>query len=114
MMVHFGKRPNAGVPKKINEPIFTKSADAKGGNGNSDRGGSSCICGSEEENEGMLIIDATCVPEDIRFLHDATTLDEARRKMEMIIDKIFERMPEVNSIPRTYRRMARKRILGGI
>ncbi len=58
-----------------------------------------------------MIVDATCAPEDMRFPHDVTTLDEARRKTEKIIDAMFTLMPAGKEKPRTYRRVARKKFL---
>ena len=114
MMVHFRKRLSASVLKEINELIIPKTDEGKPGDEDSDQDGSGSGGGSEKETKGTLIVDATCAPEDMRFPHDVTTLDEARRKTEKIIDKIFEKMPEGSSKPRTYRRVARKRFLGFI
>jgi len=58
-----------------------------------------------------LIVDATCAPEDMRFPHDVTLLDEARRKTESIIDTLQKEMPEGWEKPRTYRKVARKEFL---
>ena len=65
----------------------------------------------EPENKGTLIVDATCAPEDMRFPHDVTLLDEARRKTESIIDVLHEKMPEGWEKQRTYRKKARKEFL---
>ena len=64
----------------------------------------------EQENKGTLIVDATCAPEDMRFPHDVTLLDEARRKTESIIDTLQDEMPEGWEKP-TYRKKARKEFL---
>ena len=40
----------------------------------------------ETVNEGTLILDATCVPQNIRFPTDSSLLNEAREKTEEIID----------------------------
>ncbi|AHC14860.1 hypothetical protein [Salinispira pacifica] len=40
----------------------------------------------EEENSGKLLIDATCVPGDIRYPTDLSLLNESREKLETIID----------------------------
>jgi hypothetical protein len=47
----------------------------------------------------------------MRFPHDVTTLDEARRKTEKIVDGMYKSMPAGSQKPRTYRRVARKRFL---
>ena len=40
----------------------------------------------EAANEGTLILDATCVPQNIRFPTDSSLLNEVREKTEEIID----------------------------
>ena len=65
----------------------------------------------ELEHTGTLIVDATCAPEDMRFPHDVTLLDDARRKTEKIIDMLQNEMPEGLKKPRTYRKVARKEFL---
>lgn len=57
-------------------------------------------------NKGTLILDATCAPQHIAFPQDINLLNEAREKLEGIIDTIcFEyNLPK----PRTYRINARK------
>jgi len=57
-------------------------------------------------NQGTLIVDATCCPADIAYPQDINLLDEARRKLEKIIDEVCE-TDELQK-PRTYRRKARK------
>ena len=47
----------------------------------------------------------------MRFPHDVTLLDEARRKSERIIDTLHERALEGYEKPRTYRKTARKEFL---
>jgi hypothetical protein len=60
---------------------------------------------------GTLIVDVTCAPEDMRFPHEEALLDEARRKTERIIDRLYEGAPEGYAKPRTYRKVARKEFL---
>ena len=115
LMVHFRKRLSGDVIKGINELVIsrevgkraTAEADEKG------KSDSSPLASREGEpdNAGTMIVDATAAPEDMRFPHDVTTLDEARRKTERIIDRMFEGMPAGSEKPRTYRRIARKRFL---
>lgn len=63
---------------------------------------------NEENNEGTLILDATCLPQEIRFPTDASLLNEAREKAERIIDTLHESGTTGNQKPRTYREKARK------
>ena len=62
----------------------------------------------ETTNEGTLILDATCVPQNIRFPTDSSLLNEAREKTEEIIDILHEQGMTEGRKPRTYRNVARK------
>ena len=43
----------------------------------------------KDDNKGELIIDATCVPSDIRYPKDTDLLNEGREKQEKIIDIFY-------------------------
>ena len=62
-----------------------------------------------EDNEGTLILDATCAPQNIRFPTDASLLNEAREKAEDIIDALHEMGFSEGKKPRTYREKARRK-----
>jgi IS5 family transposase len=64
--------------------------------------------GSEAAHKGLLIVDATCAPEGMQFLHDVTLLNDARRKTEAIIDTLQEHDPDDVEKPRTYRKKREK------
>ncbi|WP_053335593.1 hypothetical protein [Salinispira pacifica] len=68
----------------------------------------------EVENSGKLLIDATCVPGDIRYPTDLSILNESREKLETIIDVIHAERPKGATKPRTYRQRARKDFLAVI
>ncbi len=86
MMVHFRKRLSADILKEVNDLIIEKSKADDESHNDDDKGNCSGEGEAKEsENKGTLIVDATCAPEDIRFLHDVTLLDEARRKTERIM-----------------------------
>ncbi len=61
----------------------------------------------EDEKQGTLILDATCVPQDIRFPTDASILDECRKSTEAIIDTLHAAGMTDGKKPRTYRKKAR-------
>ncbi len=61
------------------------------------------------DNEGTLILDATCAPSNIRFPLDFSLLNEAREDLEEIIARICREYGEHR--PRTYCRIARKNYL---
>ncbi|WP_276210579.1 IS5 family transposase [Heyndrickxia coagulans] len=60
------------------------------------------------KNKGKLILDATCAPADIAYPTDLGLLNEAREKLERIIDVLHEPHKGKLRKPRTYRKRARK------
>lgn len=62
----------------------------------------------DDKNKGTLILDATCVPSDIRFPTDVSLLNEGRECLENIIDEQHEQGVTDGVKPRTYRQVARK------
>lgn len=67
---------------------------------------------SEEvvERRGMLLVDATVAPSDIKYPTDLDLLNQSREFSERIIDKLYEPSPGKVK-PRTYRRKAHKAYL---
>ena len=63
------------------------------------------------ENQGTLLLDATCVPADIHYPTDLWLLNQAREALEEIIDVLHK--PHIGQCkkPRTYRQKARKSYL---
>jgi IS5 family transposase len=58
-------------------------------------------------NQGKLIVDASVVPQDIKYPTDLDLLNASREKTEQIIDELY--VPESKKRkPRTYRKNARK------
>jgi len=111
-MVHFRKRLSGNIMKEINALIIEKSKADDEGRDDGDEGKDAGEGEAKEpENNGALIVDASCAPEDMRFPHDVTLLDEARRKTERIIDTLQKRAPEGYEKPRMYRKTARKEFL---
>jgi len=68
----------------------------------------------DEEHAGVLKIDASCTPADIRYPLDLSLLDEARRDTEKIIDILFPHCKAMTRKPRTYRIQARQKFLAVI
>ncbi|WP_029329062.1 hypothetical protein [Lentibacillus jeotgali] len=56
-------------------------------------------------------MDATCAPSDIAYPTDIGSLNEAREKLESIIDTLNGPLVGQQRKPRTYRRRARKQYL---
>jgi len=65
-----------------------------------------------KSNQGSLLIDATCVPSDIRYPIDLSMLNEARETTERTIDKMHRHMHDVWGFkPATNRKQARHQFL---
>jgi IS5 family transposase len=62
-------------------------------------------------NEGSLLVDATCAPADVAYPTDLNLLNEAREKLEAIIDTLHKPVIGKVAKPRTYREKARKQYL---
>lgn len=62
----------------------------------------------ETINKGTMMLDATCAPSNIRYPQDFSLLNEAREKLENIIDR-FSKSYDLKK-PRTYRRGPEKTI----
>ncbi|MFZ3131090.1 MAG: transposase, partial [Desulfosporosinus sp.] len=87
--------------------------DPQDGSGNADAGKTTEETHSNEPqvNQGTLILDATCIPADIKYSTDLGLLSEAREKLEKIIDTLHSANGKQEKKPRTYRQKARKAYL---
>jgi IS5 family transposase len=106
MMVHFRKRFGVEELRMINEWIHEETVKKEKDDG---KDGTRGAAGSE--NKGKLIIDATCVPQDIQYPTDVRLLNEVREKTEGIIDRLHAPYRGRRKKPRTYRKKARKAYL---
>ena len=131
-LVKFGKRFNAKRLARINELIVAAEAAHKtaqnGGDQDDDlhddhdpptgtvEGSSESVTppagetASEEPvpNQGTLILDATCTPADIHYRTDLGLLNEARGKLDELIDKLHRTAGSGPRRPGTYRQTARR------
>lgn len=62
-------------------------------------------------NQGTVLVDATCAPADVAYPTDLNLLNEAREKLEAIIDTLHEPVIGQTAKPRTYREKAHKQFL---
>lgn len=120
-LVLFRKRLTSEVLAEINEYIlaYNRKDDAdnngrkppgSGGTSSAGNAGDDTDDTSESsENSGTLILDATCAPVYIRFPQDISLLNEAREKLEKMIQFIHKNYGK--PLPRTYKRTARKSYL---
>lgn len=102
MMVHFRKRFSAEILKEINELIVAREQRRHGDqeqNESDDR---------RDSNGGKLIVDASCIPQDIRHPTDLSLLNDAREATERAIDILHARREPGLPKPRTYRHNARR------
>ena len=122
LIVHFRRRLTDDIMMEINERIALAAIESEESSEKDDddppKGPSSDDSdeGASEEkeasNKGHLIMDATCAPADIHYPTDVRLLNEAREKLEDIIDTLHQ--PDIGKCtkPRTYRKEARKNYLG--
>ena len=118
LLVEFRKRLDENVLAEINEMIAAYNSSDDSSDDDSNGGGNSADntnnendkhAASEPENEGTLILDATCAPQNIAFPQDINLLNEARENLESMIDQICY---EYNFYkPRMYREKAREAYL---
>ena len=108
-MVEFRKRSDEEVLAEINEMIaaYNSPDDSDGGNDISEnRLDENTTKETVPENKGTLILDATCVPQNIAYPQDINLLNESRENLEAMIDQICA---EYNFYkPRMYRENVRK------
>ena len=63
----------------------------------------------EHQNQGKLIIDATCAPADISYPTDLNLLNQGRIQTEKIIDILYKTLKiQFHKKPITHRQTARK------
>ena len=119
-LVHFLKRISKEILCEINEMITkrTKEVEAKESPDDScDDGSPSADAGgddgdakepvTEETHKGKLLVDATCIPADIRYPTDLGLLNEAREKLEDILDVLHGPLEGIKKKPNPHRRCIR-------
>ena len=105
-MTRFRQRLTTELMVWINDFIIGRDDDNHS-DGSGGTGGEGGAAEQELKRQGTLILDATCVPQDIRFPTDASILDECRSSAEAIIDTLHEAGMTDGKKPRTYRKKAR-------
>ncbi|OXM83532.1 transposase, partial [Paenibacillus rigui] len=120
LMTHFRKRLGETVVNQINDWILEEETERNKRDDNdppeppSDGKGDSTTTKTTEpvkSNRGKLMLDATCAPADLAYPTDLKLLNEAREKLEMIIDVLHQPHVGREKKPRTYRENARKHYL---
>lgn len=126
MMTHFRKRLGADIINAMNDTIIQTQNETPQDDGSDDPdhdddpqppiGGcttesSSAPTGDNDDNQGKLLLDATCVPADIAYPTDLGLLNAAREQLEQMIDILHAPHRGIHKKPRDYRRKARKQYL---
>lgn len=126
MMVYFRKRLPEAVVNDCNERIvqhglnLIRSAETEEHDRDDSQGGGGSVFDTEQnisstkviDNQGSLLIDATCAPVDIRYPTDLSLLNEAREVTEVLIDSMYKTVREsFDHKPRTHRKQARQQFL---
>ena len=111
LLVEFRKRLNQEIIEQCNEVIIQalQEAEEKAKAAAPKKRGRKPADEKPDENGnlGTAIIDATCAPSYIRYPQDFSLLNEARVKLEEMIDWFYKRYG-FDKKPRTYRRIARQ------
>ena len=125
MMVHFRKRLPESILNDCNERIVRRGLnvirssaandhgedDSREGAGNR-KADQQITSETKREHQGSLLIDATCVPADIRYPTDLSLLNQARELTEILIDTMHGQVREsFGHKPRTQRKQARQQFL---
>jgi len=100
LMVHFRKRLTMEIIGEINEMIIATSQEKMAKKKDDDDKN------DPPKNSGTMIVDATCAPSNIKYPQDTELLNEAREKLEKMIEVLHD--PSDGKKPRTYPRKARK------
>jgi len=125
LMTHFRKRLGGEILDEVNEWIALEEArkSSESDDSSDDNEPDSGTAAASDEpsepqprqmeltNEGELLLDATCAPADIAYPTDLSLLNQAREKLEKIIDILHESERGKTRKPRTYRERARKAYL---
>lgn len=112
VLVSFRKRLTAEYLMEVNEYILEVSGSTREHETeNESKNAINANTPSQDiENLGTQILDASCSPSNIRYPQDFALLNEAREKLETMID-YFHKTFHPWTKPRTYRKVARQEYL---
>ena len=122
VLVRWRRRFTKDVLIDVNEMIVAAQKELKKKPPNDKKGppdnngGQSCeaektVLEKQATNEGKLMLDATCAPADIKYPTDVSLLNDAREKLEEMIDVLHLPLAGTQKKPRTRRQQARKAYL---
>ena len=112
VLVYFRKRIDVNFLAKVNDMILENSAPTKEHNKDNENDRAKKVSEAPDEygNIGTEILDATVSPSNIRYPQDFSLTNEAREKLEAMIDRLHKTYHPWKK-PRTYRRTARQEYL---
>ena len=112
VLVYFRKRIDVDFLAKVNDMILENSAPTKEHNKENENDRAKKVSEAPDEygNIGTAILDATVSPSNIRYPQDFSLTNEAREKLEAMIDRLHKTYHPWKK-PRTYRRAARQEYL---
>ena len=108
-LVLFRKRINAQMIAEANEYMLSSRNKKDDDDNPKPPTGGMSSGNAASDNEGTLILDASCAPVNIRYPQDISLLNEAREKLETIIYRFHKTYGL--ALPRRYARRARKEYL---
>ena len=108
-LVLFRKRINAQMIAEANEYMLSSRNKKDDDDNPKPPTGGMSSGNATSDNDGTLILDASCAPVNIRYPQDISLLNEAREKLETII-YCFHKTYGL-ALPRRYARRARKEYL---
>lgn len=109
-VTRFAQRLGSDIIQRVNQRVCEIADNRNNNNDDHDTPPNNTDSNDETENEnkGKIILDATCAPSDIRYPTDVSLLNEAREKLEGMIDTLHASLIGIQAKPRTYRQTARK------
>ena len=117
-ITNFRKYVTAEMIKEINDELFRaevekndkNNSDSSGGPEENNESEHNGVVASTADNAGELLLDATCAPAYIKYPTDINQLNEAREKLESMVDALHPR-GYAKDKSRTYRQKARQAYL---
>ena len=108
-LVLFRKRINAQMIAEANEYMLSSRSQKDDDDNPKPPTGGMSSGNTAPDNEGTLILDASCAPVNIKYPQDVSLLNEAREKLETIIYRFHQTYGL--ALPRRYAKRARKEYL---
>jgi hypothetical protein len=105
-LVHFRKRISSEIINNINLNIVKENLEKS-------KDGQEQIPENEaQENQGELILDASCIPSDLEYPTDLGLLNKARETSNKYLDKLYKPLKgKIEKKPKTDRKQARRNYL---